>query len=233
MKQFLLRKIIIISFFLAISFIIEIVINKTIFQSHCNEALLKLELLPIILIGFLFGFKFSFFFNLLYILIHSILEFAIMEHHFEILGVNIVHHWWLRLGLIFFVFVVPYLAYSISGFFYCHSKKHLMNHQTIVKSLIFISLIQILSYFLFTMMINYFQKESSISFESLSHNVFIELLLTPIQGVAQIIFVYYFASIMITNITLGIILYFLNPVLKENIKFFDMTIYNGISTNKK
>lgn len=233
MKKFLLRKIIMISFFLTISFIIEIVINKTIFQSHCNETLLKLEFLPIILIGFLFGFKFSFFSNLLYIFFHTILEFAITEHQHEILGTNIENDNFLKVGLLFFVFIFPYLAYSVSGFFYHDSKKHLVKYQNIIKSLIFISLIQIISYFLFTIMIYRSQNIAITSPDLLSSNFLAKLLLQKLEfKVIGFIFIYYLASMFVTNITLGIFLYFLNPILKENIKFFDTTV-NIESNNKK
>ncbi|TVY12261.1 hypothetical protein [Candidatus Phytoplasma pini] len=219
MKNLLLKKIIAISFFLAIAFIIEYIVSFS-FGIHCYFSLLKIELLPILSIGFLFGLKFSFFSTLFYILIHSLLEFVFSFHKHDLILVNNdVFSLFFAFSLLLYIFIIPYLSCVITGFFYRKDLKHLNYYRNVIQSLSLITLIQIVSYFIFALIIHFFYSNSFNEF--LEH--FPKTIL-KISGegfsLAFFIFLFYLISVIITNIILGIIFYFLNPILKENIEFF-------------
>jgi hypothetical protein len=218
MKKFFLKKIIVISILLAISFVTEFFLNKIIFNIDCFSSFLKLELLPIILIGFLFGFKFSFFANLLYIIIHIIFEFAIssQKHGFltDVQGNNK-----LLLSLLLFVFIIPYLSCSISGLSYFFNKKGFYKKKIFFLIFSFIIFIQFISYFLFSLIL--FQNMNQKIEHFIENLKYITKIIGHNYNPIYFFLIYYFISILTTNIVIGFILYyFFQTFLKNNEEIF-------------
>ncbi|MDV3166936.1 MAG: hypothetical protein Q8784_00670 [Vigna little leaf phytoplasma] len=222
LRNFCLRKIIIISLLLAIAFIIEIFFTKSILNLDCEHAVLKLELLPIALISLFFGFKLSFLSNLLYICIHIIMEFIFHLHKHELFNFDLDKNHYFELIFLFFVFVIPYLAYSVLGFLYNNNLKNKNNvyqYKNILKNLILVSLIQIISYFLFISIVYYNQPILSLS----TKLFYFKINLPPYQ----LLFIYYLISVILTNFSISIMLYFLIPIFKEIIENFDKEYHNN------
>ncbi|KOR75401.1 hypothetical protein CPX_001621 [Candidatus Phytoplasma pruni] len=212
-KQVLLKKMIVVSLLIAISFFLEMVFVKSFHGGqHCHTTLIRIELLPLILIGFLFGWKFSFFSNLLYVAIHICMEYAMDRHFFELLLKDTESKTVLFLGLLFFVFVMPYLACTISGFFRRKDLRHLSQGKVIAGSLSLIAIVQIISYAIFSFLLYHNQ----------AHEILHEY-----EGVIKdsnlpykLILGYYILSVVLQNIVIGFILYFVNPILKVNLESF-------------
>ncbi|MDO8167908.1 hypothetical protein [Candidatus Phytoplasma melaleucae] len=209
----MLRKITVISWLLTISLVIEFFFVKFL-SIDCHTSLLKLELLPIILIGFLFGFKFSFFANFFYILIHISLEFLIDYHKMSFfLNVKSDQSFFLQILLLLFMFVIPYIFCSLSGLFYQENLKNLTDYKSLILSLSLITIMQICSYACFTYCLSL-----------LSHNPMLDdfrnILWVPwfSSSIYMIIFLYYLLSVIINNLLIGFILFFINPILKDNIE---------------
>ncbi|MBP3059204.1 hypothetical protein FEF22_000155 [Texas Phoenix palm phytoplasma] len=221
MEKFLLKKISFVSFILAIAFIVEFVFTKLFFGFDCCVSFLKLELLPIVLIGFLFGFKISFFSILLYIFLHIMLEYTISFHQHGLFAHFEKENYVLLLGLLFFVFFIPYLSCSITGFFYKKNFNHLSKNNVIFKSLFLITIIQILSYMIFVYL-TFFQQKNDF-FDDYPNNIFGSSFLLQIDSY-KMIFLYYFNSVIFTNLIIGIILYFIRPILKDNLENFNINI---------
>ncbi|QTX03246.1 hypothetical protein LFWB_6930 [Candidatus Phytoplasma luffae] len=226
MKKFLLQKIIIISFFLSISFITEILLTKFILQSHnCANSLLKLELLPLYLIGFLVGFKYSFFANLLYTIIHIIFESGYSWSFTNLLSGKEKGY----IYFLFFFFIIPYLTCSLTGLFRSCDKKKLKSlykNKDIFKSMIIITIIQIFSYALFISL--FYNKES---FDSIIHkNEYHhdheehekEHSIFSIPDTGKGLFLYQMLAVCLNNLIIGVILYFIKYILKDNIEYFDL-----------
>lgn len=215
-KQVLLKKIIVVSLLIAISFFLEMVFVKLLFHGgqHCHTTLIRIELLPLILIGFLFGWKFSFFSNLLYIAIHIFIEYAIDTHFFELLLKDTESKMVLFLGLLLFVFVMPYLACTISGFFHRKNLKHLSQCKVIIGSLLLIAIVQIISYAIFSFLL----------YNNQGHEILHEYehIIKDFNFPYKIIFCYYSLSVILQNIVVGFILFFLNPILKVNLESFSL-----------
>ncbi|MGE9276704.1 MAG: ECF transporter S component [Candidatus Phytoplasma pruni] len=214
-KQVLLKKMIVVSLFIAISFFLEMVFVKLFYSGHnCHITLIRIELLPLILIGFLFGWKFSFFSNLLYVAIHICMEYAMDRHFFELLLKDTESKKVLFLGLLFFVFVVPYLACTISGFFHRKELRHLSQGKVIAGSLSLIAIVQIISYAVFSFLLYHNQ----------SHEILheYESVIKDSNLPYKLILGYYILSVVLQNIVIGFILYFLNPILKVNLESFSL-----------
>ncbi|MDV3157175.1 MAG: hypothetical protein Q8889_01465 [Candidatus Phytoplasma australasiaticum] len=208
MKIFSLKKVIISAFLLTISFFIEFLLTKFFFQD-CHGALIKLELLPIILIGFLFGFKFSLCANCIYVTIHTALEWSIINAF----SLNRIKY--LQLLFVVFFFILPYMAYSLSGLFYTRKSPYLIK-KNIITSLLLISLIQIISYIICIYVFYYYAYDSLFCiFES---NSWIMNQLYPNLSVYWIFFIYINITIWLTNLIIGCILCFLKPIINENIE---------------
>ncbi|MDV3196233.1 MAG: hypothetical protein Q8885_01740, partial [Candidatus Phytoplasma stylosanthis] len=176
------------------------------------------NLLPLILIGFFFGFKYSFFSNLLYVCLHIILEslgsfhkHSLFKEHNKISFNNNVLF---MIGIFLFLFTIPYLSCSLTGFFFLpinKKNKKIFQKKDIFNSLLIISIMQIFSYFLFVFFFykvdNFYDVIHKKNFFGLSYS-----------GV--MIFLYYFFSVLITNTIIGFILYFMEFFFRENIEFF-------------
>ncbi|MDC9031892.1 hypothetical protein [Columbia Basin potato purple top phytoplasma] len=220
MKQSSLKKIIFISFLLSISFIIEFVLTKVIFGHSCQNSLIKLELLPLILIGFFFGFKYSFYANLLYICIHIILESNNSIHQHSLLkeGYN-NNETLLIIGVLLFLFIIPYLACSLIGIFCSKNSNNFFKTKNIWISLSLTTIIQSISYILFVCL---FYKNKNVSHHIFDHMISYK---DSIQNSLNInpgllIFLYFFFSVTITNIITGICLHFIKRIFQDNIVSF-------------
>ncbi|KXT29050.1 putative membrane protein, partial [Candidatus Phytoplasma oryzae] len=216
-KNFLLKKIVFISLLLSTSFIIEFIFNKFILNVDCCYSFIKLELLPLILIGFLFGFKFSFFSNLLYILIHVIIEFSISAQKHG-LFFDAKNNYKFLIGILMFIFILPYLACSISGLSLNLEKKYFIQKKNFILIFIIISIIQIISYFLFYL---FFYNNLSSNFYNFINNFYNFFHIKQNYYNPIILFlIYYLISISLTNIIIGFILYyFLKYIYQENKDF--------------
>ncbi|MDO8064166.1 hypothetical protein [Candidatus Phytoplasma bonamiae] len=209
MKIFSLKKVIISALLLTISFFIEFVFTKFFFQD-CHESLIKLELLPIVLIGFLFGFKFSVCANFVYVIIHTALEWSIIN------AFSLNQTKYLKLLFVIFFFILPYMAYSLSGLFYRKKSPYLMK-KNIITSLLFISLVQIISYICCLYSFYYYSYDSLFFiFESDS---WIINQLHSVLSIYWIFFIYINITIFLTNVIIGCILLFLKPIINENTEF--------------
>ncbi|MDO8054009.1 hypothetical protein OC707_00870 ['Opuntia sp.' phytoplasma] len=209
MKIFSLKKVIISSLLLTISFFIEFVFTKFFFQD-CHGSLIKLELLPIVLIGFLFGLKFSLCANLVYVMIHTALEWPIINMFI----LNQTRY--LQLSFLMFFFIFPYMAYSLSGLFQIKNSPYLMK-KNIIKSLLLISFMQIISYILCIYSFYYYSYDSLfLIFESDS---WIITHLNPFLSIYWILVIYINIMILLTNTLIGCILLFLKPIINENTEF--------------
>ncbi|WBL31364.1 hypothetical protein [Candidatus Phytoplasma sacchari] len=218
MKVFLLKKIVVISLLLAISFIIEFTFNRFILNIDCCHSFIKLELLPIILIGFLFGLKSSFFSNLLYILIHIIIEFSISSQKHGLLT-DAKNNYKFLFVLLLFVFVFPYLSCSLSGLYFNFKKKYFFKKKIFFIIFSIITIFQIISYLIFTIIIyNNFNEQINHLVEN-----FLDFFKIKFFNFNSIYFflTYFFLSILFNNLIIGFILfYFLKYFFKENEYFF-------------
>ncbi|WP_323847756.1 MAG: hypothetical protein Q2306_00205 [Phytoplasma sp.] len=216
MTKFSLKKIIVISFILSMSLIIEIILTKTIFHGHnCESSILKLELLPLFLIGFLFGLKYSFFSNLLYTFIHITLESNLSFGHHSLLRKYNNNISFLYMGVLLFLFIIPYLSCSLTGLFYSEERNKSYKKQNILKSLLLITIIQIISYTLFVYIFytshakeisdNIFHNHDSCQNEETKSNTFLIL--------------YFCFTVIITNIISGFCLFFIKNIVQKNIEF--------------
>ncbi|KAB8121813.1 hypothetical protein ['Cynodon dactylon' phytoplasma] len=215
MKVFLLKKMVVISFLLAISFIIEFIFNRFVLNIDCCQSFIKLELLPIILIGFLFGFKLSFFSNLLYVLIHIVIEFAISYQKHSLLT-DARNNYKLLFIVLLFIFIIPYLVCSISGFCSFSEKKNFFRKKTFFLIFFSISILQIFSYLIFiTILYNNF---SDLIFHLIKNfSDFLNINNYYFNYLIYIFLIYNLLSIILNNVIIGFLLfYFLNYFFKQN-----------------
>ncbi|MEZ0180093.1 hypothetical protein ['Camptotheca acuminata' phytoplasma] len=210
MERFLLKKLIIISFFLAISFIIEMAFTKVFFGDLCQTSFLKLELLPLFLIGFFFGFKYSFFSILLYSILHIFLESIPAIHQHNLLK-HFSDNMSLVIGIFIFIFIIPYLLCSLTSFFSFYVEKDskiVYKNKNIFLSLILTTILQIISYAIFVFLFYGSDKFIKImhmkKFTSFNSNGFL-------------VFLYFFLSIICTNSIIVFCIIFLKKIFKENI----------------
>ncbi|WP_341266524.1 hypothetical protein [Candidatus Phytoplasma fraxini] len=215
MNKFSLKKIIVISFILSISLIIEIILTKTVLHEHnCESSIIKLELLPLFLIGFLFGFKYSFFSNLLYNFIHITLESTLSFGQNSLLQKYDNKNSSLYIGILLFLFIIPYLSCSLTGLFYSKDSNKLSQKKNIFNSLLLITIIQIISYILFICI--FFETNA----KEISHHIYHNHnnWTNKIQPNIFLILYFCFTSI-ITNIISGFCLFFIKNIIQKNIQF--------------
>ncbi|WP_225695954.1 hypothetical protein [Candidatus Phytoplasma sp. AldY-WA1] len=205
MNKISLRKIIIISFLISMSLIMEFIITKPI-GINCQNSLIKLELLPLLLIGFFFGFKYSILSNLLFVLIHIILESSHIFQEYSLLKA-ISHDKTLIISILLFLFIIPYIACSLTGLFRSSNSNNLCKNKDIVNSLLLITVIQIISYAVFSFI--FYPKTNS--------NPILEHIFHGHDDRGNIaIFLYFFFSIIITNLIISICIFFIKKFVKEN-----------------
>ncbi|WAN63080.1 hypothetical protein RS022_00690 [Candidatus Phytoplasma rubi] len=210
MNKISLRKIIIISFLISISLIMEFIITKPIFGHNCQNSLIKLELLPLLLIGFFFGFKYSIFSNLLFVLIHIILESSHIFQGYNLLQ-EINHDKTLIIGILLFLFIIPYIVCSLTGLFRSSNSNNLCKNKDIVNSFLLITVIQIISYAVF----------SFVFYPKINSNHILEHIFHDHDDRGNIaIFLYFFVSIIITNLIISICIFFIKKFVKENEIFY-------------
>ncbi|AYJ01053.1 hypothetical protein CWO85_00670 [Candidatus Phytoplasma ziziphi] len=206
MNKISLRKIIIISFLISMSLIMEFILTKPIFGANCQNSLIKLELLPLLLIGFFFGFKYSILSNLLFVLIHIILESSHIFHGHNLLK-EINHDKTLIISILLFLFIIPYIACSLTGLFRSSHSNNLCKNKDIVNSLLLITVIQIISYAIFSFI--FYPKTNS-------NHILKHIFHDHDDGGNIVIFLYFFFSIIITNLIISICIFFIKKFVKEN-----------------
>jgi biotin transporter BioY len=212
----ILRKIIAISLLLFLAFFLEIISRYSInLGIPCNYALFHIELIFIILIGYLFGFKYGFWASLFYLLIHYVFEFSFMEmlfHHTHD-NYNYSHNHSNKPTNQFLIFLyrffLPYIVCSFSGFFYQKNFNHLNKKLPIIMTLVLISVFQIISSILF---INLLQ-------ENFAKKTFFSWLVQSHSYSWSFNLIYSFSSVIINNIIIGALFYLINLRIKDNIEF--------------
>ncbi|WP_240992308.1 hypothetical protein [Candidatus Phytoplasma tritici] len=211
-----LRKIIAISFLLFLAFVLELLSRYTINGGiPCNYAFFRIELIFIILIGYLFGPKYGFWASLFYLLIHYVLEFSFMEvllHHTHENHNHIYNHKNEHASktLIFlYRFFLPYIVCSFSGLFYRKNLNHLTKKTPIIITLVLISVVQIISSILF---INLLQ-------ENFAKKTFLKWFIQSPSYSWSLNIIYSFSSVIVNNTIMGVLFYLINLRLKDNMEF--------------
>ncbi|MBP5835862.1 hypothetical protein [Candidatus Phytoplasma meliae] len=210
----ILKKIIATSFLLFLAFFVEIISRYTInLNSPCDYSLFKIELVFIILIGFLFGFKYSFCSSLTYLLIHYAFEYFIMEllinshtHSHE------EHHQYSSYLIFFYRFFIPYLICSFSGIFYQKETKKLFTSFSLIITLSIISIVQIIASILFINLI----KEHFL--EHQTQNLVTYFFSNDYSFAINVI--YSVLSVIINNLIIGVTLYLINRHLLNKLDFW-------------
>ncbi|AOF54785.1 hypothetical protein MBSPM3_v1c2680 [Maize bushy stunt phytoplasma] len=211
-----LRKIIAISFLLFLAFGLELLSRYTINATiPCNYAFFRIELIFIILIGYLFGPKYGFWASLFYLLIHYVLEFSFMEvllHHTHENHNHSHEHEneHASKALIFlYRFFLPYIVCSFSGLFYQKNLNHLTKKIPIIITLVLISVVQIISSILF---INLLQ-------ENFAKKTFLKWFIPSPSYSWSLNLIYSFSSVIVSNTIIGALFYLINLRLKDNMEF--------------
>ncbi|ABC65530.1 conserved hypothetical protein [Aster yellows witches'-broom phytoplasma AYWB] len=211
-----LRKIIAVSFLLFLAFVLELLSRYTINAGiPCNYSFFRIELIFIILIGYLFGPKYGFWASLFYLLIHYVLEFYFMEmllnHTHQ--NHNHSHHHKNENASKSFIFLyrffLPYFVCSFSGLFYRKNLNHLTKKTPIIITLVLISVVQITSSILF---INLLQ-------ENFTKKTFLKWFMQSPYYSWSFNLIYSFSSVIVSNTIIGALFYLINLRLKDNMEF--------------
>ncbi|CCP88300.1 hypothetical protein [Candidatus Phytoplasma solani] len=214
-QQNILKRIIATSFLLFLAFFLELICRFTINSGvDCSYSFFKIELIFIILIGFLFGFKYSFFATLSYLLIHFAFEYFQLEAFF---GSNHDDHNHQKeeIFLIFlYRFFLPYLACCLSGLFYQKKENQLFSKKSLIFALLIISVVQVVASMLFIDLLkNHF-------FEEKNSNILINFLFPEKRyDFLNINVIYSLVSVVINNLLIGVLLYLINFRLKGKLEF--------------
>ncbi len=212
----ILRKIIAISFLLFLAFVLELISRYTINAGiPCHYAFFRIELIFIILIGYLFGPKYGFWSSLFYLLIHYVLEFSFMELLLHHINENHNHshnnkNEHVSEALIFlYRFFLPYIVCSFSSLFYQKNLNHLAKKTPIIITLVLISVVQIVSSILF---INLLQA-------NFAHKTFLKWFIQSPSYSWSLNLIYSFSSVIVSNSIIGVLFYLINLRLKDNMEF--------------
>ncbi|WP_349401711.1 putative membrane protein [Candidatus Phytoplasma solani] len=206
----ILKKIIATSFLLFLTFFLELISRYTInFGSSCEYSLFKIELIFIILIGFLFGFKYSFFASLAYLVIHYAFEYFIMEILLSSHKHN--HDQNFKFQIFIYKFFLPYVVCCISGLFYQKKRNQLFEKWSLIVALTIISIVQISASILFIDLLKeHFLEDQSAILTKIMKSIGYSDLLNVI---------YSFLSVIINNLFIGVLLYLINFRLKDKLNF--------------